>query len=330
MLLHSDIAANIDRPFLEQVWKWLIKNPEIRLGSHPGHRRLTLSEVEACNAVIEQAEQSVPVSQENDLPQAVALSHASNALTIVEDDDTLLAQQTTETAGVETKNAAVHQGSQSNPGIRLYVSENRMWHALAGHGPDITKIRSLDFICLSIIAACGPKGILQHDLVRISGQDKRSLPARTDRLRDGGYVEKKRVSVLAFTPPRWLHTSQCTLKRFVNGNSGQEQQTSDPGSAPALKGKRMKKKGRKDPNSQAPKQSSSTTVHKSVSGDTALSVARTIPLWTADRPMNNQIFDLVDRAGIKGMRTNVHIRYPVPVVTENDLADPVTRRLGIT
>ena len=302
---HSGIASNVDRPFLEQVWKWLLQNPDIRLGNHAGHEQLTLSEVEARNAAIEQSKQSIPVSQETDLLKAVASSYASSAPTFPQDGDVTQTHQSTEKASVGTEDAAVPQDMECKPGIRLYASKNRMWHALAGHAPDSSKIKSLDFICLSIIAACGPKGILQHDLVRISGQDKRSLPARTDRLHDGGYVEKKRVSVQLFNPKRLLHTSQCTLKRFVNNLAGQKQETSDPGSAPADNAKLVNRDGPRDRDSQAVGQSPSTGAPESVSESTALLGVRTIPSWTADRSINNQIFELVDRAGIKGMSMTV-------------------------
>lgn len=258
--------------------------------------------MEARNAAIEQPEKSIAISQQTNLSKPVASSYASNATTIVQDGDITQTQQTADTAGAETTDAAVPQESKFNPGIRLYASENRMWHALAGHGPDLSKIKSLDFVCLSIIAACGPKGVLQHDLTRISGQDKRSLPARTDRLRDGGYVEKTPVCVQLSNPVRALNTSRCTLKRFVNSNVDQEQQRCDRGPAPSRKRKRVNKKSQKDRDSQAPAgPSSSTARSESVAGKVTLTGSRTIPSWTADRSINNQIFELVDRAGVKGM-----------------------------
>lgn len=261
--------------------------------------------MEARNAAVEQSERLVPASQETSFPEVVAPSSASNTLTIIQDGVITQTQQTEEAAGGETKNAAVPQEPKFDPGIRLYASETRMWHALAGHGPDFSKIKYLDFVCLSIIAACGPKGILQHDLVRISGQDKRSLPARTDRLHDRGYVEKKRLCVQLVNPKRLLNTSQCTLKRFINSNSDQKKQTSEPGLSPSKKGKLMNNKRQREQDRQAPGQSTSPAAPESGAGDIALSGGRTIPSWTADRSINNQIFDLVDRAGIKGMSMTV-------------------------
>ena len=298
---HSGLASNVDRPFLEQVWKWLLQNPDIRLGGYAGLKRLTLSEVEARNAAIKPPERSILISQQTDLSQTIAPTEASDAPTIVQDGDVTQTQQTAKSVSARTENAAVPQEAKFNPGIRLYASNDRMWHTLTGHAPDSNKVKSLDFICLSIIAACGPKGILQTDLVRISGQDKRSLPARTDRLHDGGYIEKKSVNVELVNPPRSLNTSKCTLKRFANGIPDQTEHTSDPGSTPARKAKRAKKKAHKDPRGQVPGRSFSTVTQESVPLSTATSCDTIVPSWTADRPINNQIFELVHRAGIKGM-----------------------------
>jgi transcription factor C subunit 3 len=87
------------------------------------------------------------------------------------------------------------QALDPKKGVRLFVSEERTWHAVAGHGPDLKKIPKMDFILLSIIAAQKAKGILQGDLVRMSGQDKRSVPSRTDRLAERGYIEKRLVKL---------------------------------------------------------------------------------------------------------------------------------------
>lgn len=90
----------------------------------------------------------------------------------------------------------------------MYAATERRWQAVAGHAPDKVKIPALDFACLSIIAAHREQGILQPDLVRISGQDKRSVPERTRRLQVGGYITK--IAVLV----NRSHTSKLTLKRY--------------------------------------------------------------------------------------------------------------------
>jgi transcription factor C subunit 3 len=67
----------------------------------------------------------------------------------------------------------------------------------------------MQFILLSIIAAHGADGIYQPELVRLSGQDKRSVPHRTDELAKAGYIEKTPITL------RGLRTSLCVHKRFV-------------------------------------------------------------------------------------------------------------------
>ncbi|KAI7088298.1 hypothetical protein KC356_g3409 [Hortaea werneckii] len=91
---------------------------------------------------------------------------------------------------------------------RLFATEERMWHAIAGHGIDTKRIPYLEFQCLSVIAAHGRTGVLQPDITRITGQQKQSVPKRTQNLADKGYVTKK--SVLA----TGTKTSLLTLKKF--------------------------------------------------------------------------------------------------------------------
>lgn len=99
--------------------------------------------------------------------------------------------------------------SASTTAPRLYASQNRTWHAIAGHSIDLKRLPSMEFALLSIIAAQGSSGIAQPDLVRVSGQDKRSVPHRTDELAKKGYIEKQPVQA------RKIRTSLCVHKRFV-------------------------------------------------------------------------------------------------------------------
>lgn len=93
--------------------------------------------------------------------------------------------------------------------LHVFTSTERMWYAAAGHEPDFERVPSKEFVCLSIIASRGARGILQPDLVRITGQDKRSVPMRTQNLHDKGYIVKKPV---IFAGSR---TSLCILRRFT-------------------------------------------------------------------------------------------------------------------
>lgn len=74
---------------------------------------------------------------------------------------------------------------------RILTTEDRTWHALTGHGVDRKRLPKLEFQCLLVIAAHGPAGILQPDVTAITGQDKRSVPKRTDQLHEKGYISKE-------------------------------------------------------------------------------------------------------------------------------------------
>ncbi|KAL2864525.1 putative TFIIIC transcription initiation factor complex subunits Tfc3 [Aspergillus lucknowensis] len=97
--------------------------------------------------------------------------------------------------------------------LRVFVSEERTWLAITGHEPDDTKVLPLEFALLSIIASRKSSGIAQPDLIRLSGQDKRSVPKRTDVLQQKGYIEKRAIQIKA------ARTSLCTLRKFVDAEN---------------------------------------------------------------------------------------------------------------
>ncbi|KAL2829207.1 hypothetical protein BDW59DRAFT_178551 [Aspergillus cavernicola] len=96
---------------------------------------------------------------------------------------------------------------RSSP-VRVFVSEERIWLAITGHEPDETKVLPLEFALLSIIASRKSSGISQPELIQLSGQDKRSVPKRTDGLQKKGYIEKRAIQIKA------ARTSLCTLRKF--------------------------------------------------------------------------------------------------------------------
>lgn len=95
------------------------------------------------------------------------------------------------------------------PDTFLLAPTDRMWHALTGHGVDFQRIKPMEFNLLSYIAAAGEAGIAQTDLIKQSGQDKRSLPHRTDMLAEKGYITKSAFKV------KGHNTSLCVLKKFA-------------------------------------------------------------------------------------------------------------------
>lgn len=94
--------------------------------------------------------------------------------------------------------------------INMFVSEERTWLAITGHGPDDTKVLPMEFALLSIIASHKSSGIAQPELIKLSGQDKRSVPKRTDVLQRKGYIEKRAIQMKA------TRTSLCTLRKFLS------------------------------------------------------------------------------------------------------------------
>ena len=115
-----------------------------------------------------------------------------------ESDVPVVAESTSETATEDARDSVER---------RVYAKESRIWRAVAGHKRDF-RLPPMEFQCLSIIAAHGPVGIIQPNLLRLTGQDKRSLPRRTDTLAKKGYIIKE--SILA----KKIKTSRLRLKKF--------------------------------------------------------------------------------------------------------------------
>lgn len=98
---------------------------------------------------------------------------------------------------------------ESRTAPRLFASQNLVYHALVGHGPDRSRVFDMEYQLLCAIAATRYDGILQGELGRITGQDKRSVPKRNDLLQEKGYIVKR---------PAWMgghKTSRLYLRRFA-------------------------------------------------------------------------------------------------------------------
>jgi len=227
----------VDRAFREKVWTWLTRHPDVYVGRNREGNQLTLEEAETSSAPsgIEQGahhalsasqrkrsgntgfDRFVPPVQAEQTPTTAVNRKDAVAGTLRNGDQTNATTAPTQA----TLDDAISATSQFNASrtLRVHVSEERIWYAVAGHAPDSNRIQGMDFILLSIIAAHRGKGILQPELTRISGQDNRSTPLRTQRLHDKGYIEKKKVQT------RVQVTSLCTLRKFVASTS---HTTADP------------------------------------------------------------------------------------------------------
>jgi hypothetical protein len=150
----------VDRPLLETVWRWLTAHPEVSVGEDREGNALSLSEFED----IEHRNAGQPRHVDSDADAAA--------------DD------------IQPSDGLESNMNNSEP-LRMFTSNVRRWQTITGHAPDITLVAPAEFKALCFIAAAGEDGILQPDLIKASGQDKRSLPQRTDRLASNGYIEKR-------------------------------------------------------------------------------------------------------------------------------------------
>jgi hypothetical protein len=173
----EDTADLVDRRLQERVWAWFTKHADVWVGREREANHLTLAEVEALDG-----------SQ----------------------TDGTTSQQDQQDASQQ------EQPSSKTSKLRIYTTQERVWHAVAGHGVDYKKVPRLEFQLLALIAAAGPNGILQPDLRALSGQDKRSVPKRTDALVEKGYIQKKPVYArLTLANAGGTKTSLCVHVRYL-------------------------------------------------------------------------------------------------------------------
>ncbi|KMQ45533.1 hypothetical protein HL42_3815 [Trichophyton rubrum] len=143
---------------------------------------------------------------------SVGKDREGNSLTL---DDVVPRSQEDNTTEAAIDPAIEPAPDRRGQDILVFVSLERTWLSITGHEPDSTRVLPLEFALLSIIASRKEKGIIQSDLVRLSGQDKRSVPKRTDLLQEKGYIEKRAIQYQA------ARTSLCTLNKFAGLGPGQ-------------------------------------------------------------------------------------------------------------
>ncbi|KAI1305660.1 hypothetical protein F5Y03DRAFT_406277 [Xylaria venustula] len=146
-----------------KIWKWLANRSDVSIGADREFNHLSLEQV------LELPEEESPVQP-------------SAKLSV---DTKVQSQPKSDTPRSRGENRTVRP--------RLHVSEERQWKTIAGHGLDFKRVPLFEWRALVDIASVKEKGILQGDLVRLTGQDKRSLPTRTDALARKGYIIKQPV-----------------------------------------------------------------------------------------------------------------------------------------
>lgn len=174
---NNPAQALVDDHLIGKIWSWLTRNPEIRVeGRKQKNENVHQKAHEPISASTTTSAQ--PVYHDVDAPSQQAHPTGTSSSVLPDRDAVLVA------------------------------AENMMWQALTGHGVDITRVKPMEFTLLSFIGAAGPNGIPQTQLIAQSGQDKRSLPHRTDMLAERGYITKKSWRV------KGCNTSLLTLKRY--------------------------------------------------------------------------------------------------------------------
>lgn len=181
----SELKVKVDRLLLGKIWTWLGRHPDISLGNNKEYNDIPLNhiDVEFTRDAVNETEDAV------DQPQNHEKSFERSRQSHSQDVD--------------------QQKRVINEVPRIRANEHRIYQALCGHPPDITKVAPLEFDLLSQIAATRSSGILQGELIRLTGQDKRSVPKRTDALQNKGYIIKEVVYL------KGNRTSRLTLKKFA-------------------------------------------------------------------------------------------------------------------
>jgi hypothetical protein len=235
--------------FYEKVWQWVINHTDVRITHKGVTCRYTLAEFEAAETSEQHATDVTAASQAIEPTAAVnhTAGHAESLLALKGSLRQRLKKeahqprattsssplhQDTRTTEHDAQNTAVapkhinraprvalttagkgetifDDAPSSLTAPRLFASQSRIWHALTGHGIDLKKVPTMEFVLLSLIASHGEGGVTQPDLTIMSGQDKRSVPKRTDELCRKGYIEKRPVQ------SGKLRTSLCVHTKFV-------------------------------------------------------------------------------------------------------------------
>ncbi|KAF2762755.1 hypothetical protein EJ05DRAFT_13247 [Pseudovirgaria hyperparasitica] len=190
--------TQVDRHLQEHVWNWLIAQPGVFIGEGDIPTSLSLRAVEELEA------------------------RESMAKTTAQPSDT--GRKTKKTSKAKSVTFESPNKTSSPGAPRIHVSEERIWKALTGHEKDLRRVPLYEFQLLSRIGFAGSDGILQPVLVIESGQDKRSVPKRTDQLHAKGYIEKRGV----LSSDRKARTSLLTLKCLVKTKSDDDTPHDDP------------------------------------------------------------------------------------------------------
>jgi hypothetical protein len=221
----SATPAPVDRRIHEKVWEWLTSHPDVWVGKEKEGNNLSFNEIlarsppalpETSNVICEQ-QLIVTVNQTSSTPLPSSISAAEQTHGALDNQS-----QHADTSKHPKPDKNSGNGIGRSCELLIYTTVGRMWQAVAGHAVDPKKIPDMEFKCLRIIAAAGPRGITQPDLVKTSQQDKRSVPKRTDNLHENKYISKtnvyvKRHKTSLLTHRRYLKSADNHTKDVFSG-----------------------------------------------------------------------------------------------------------------
>lgn len=178
-------------PLFSTVWDWLRARKDVSIGEARSYNNLSLHDV---LSMPEEPQASEQPSEGIKSEIHGELTKASASATVASHND---------------DKSKSKKGSRPGCRPRIFASQDRMWTSIAGHSADFKRIPRLEWAALVGIASTRHDGILQGDLCRLVGQDKRSLPRRTDSLAQKGYIIKRT------TLAKGLKTSKMWLLRLA-------------------------------------------------------------------------------------------------------------------
>ncbi|KAJ1329603.1 DUF6581 domain-containing protein [Microdochium nivale] len=172
--------------FASKVWNWLAARNDIFIGEDAEFNNLSLGEI-----------LKLPEEKSGDVAEVEEDANGNPENLSPPPENPVSTQVNTDS----------RPSGQLRP--RVFLSDEQQWRLITGHGPDLKRIPKFEWLALVDIASTRTEGILQGNLVRITGQDKRSLPMRTDALAAKGYIIKQSILV------RGCRSSKLWLSRFA-------------------------------------------------------------------------------------------------------------------
>jgi DNA-binding MarR family transcriptional regulator len=197
----TEVRPAVDRFFRAKIWRWVTDHPDVTVDKGNSGNELT------DELVVDLYEKAAQATRSN---VSAAAGHSSDLAN----------------SNISSVKPATPELPAEINGIKIRVPVERVWYALTGHGVDHNRCPRKEFACLVTIAQARERGILQTDLTKLSAQDKRSVPRRTDFLHARGYIEKRTAMGTVRGTKRGIRTSLLVHRRFAARLAAIEKTTS--------------------------------------------------------------------------------------------------------